>query len=360
MTQISSFTRCIHPVTRTVGRYERQAPARNLTGKKFIGTLFHLLLAAFLLTCTAGTGRAAETAVVRLGLLQFGTVSWEVAAMRDGPAARHNLKIETLPLADKDAAAIALLSGQVDVIVTDWLWVARQRAAGKDYTFVPFSVATGGVLARPAAHIASVADLAGRRLGIGGGPDDKSWLLLQAYARKTANLDLAKQADVQFSAPPALNALMQHGRLDAMLNFWQFNARLQAVGYPVAVSMPDILSALGINQPPPLLGWVFRDSWAAQQKPAVKALLDASFDAKQRLLHDDAAWQKLRPLMQASDDSLFAALKAGYRAGIPAGYSDADIAAARKTLAIMASIDPATAGGLADLPAGTFWPGYRR
>jgi NitT/TauT family transport system substrate-binding protein len=319
-----------------------------------------LLLVALLAILPCSASVAAETLVVRLGLLQFGTVGWEVAAMRDGPAMDHHLKIETVPLADKDAAAIALLSGQVDVIVTDWLWVARQRAAGKDYTFVPFSVAAGGVLARPAAHIAGVADLAGRRLGIGGGPDDKSWLLLQAYARKTANLDLLKRADVQFSAPPALNALMQHGRLDAMLNFWQFNARLQAAGYPVVVSVPDMLSALGINRPPPLLGWVFRDSWAAQQQPAVKALLDASFDAKRQLLHDDAAWQKLRPLMQASDDNLFIALKTGYRAGIPAGYSDADIEAARKTFATMAGIDPATTAGLSALPPGTFWSGYRR
>jgi len=322
--------------------------------------ILRLVLITFLAAAPCTTGFAAEKAVIRLGLLQFGTVSWEVAAMRDGPAESHNLKIETTPLADKDAAAIALLSGQVDVIVTDWLWVARQRAAGKDYTFVPFSVAAGGVLARPAAHITGVADLVGRRLGVGGGPDDKSWLLLQAYARKTANLDLAKQADIQFSAPPLLTALMEHGRLDAMLNFWQFNARLQANGYPEIISMPAMLSALGIDRPPPLLGWVFRDGWAAQQKLAIKALLDSSFDAKGRLLHDDTAWQKLRPLMQASDDRLFAALKAGYRSGIPAGYGDADIVAARKTLAVMVGIDPATTGGLTDLPPGTFWAGYRR
>lgn len=355
MTTIPAFS---HGLSRVADSTQRQG--RHAAGKRLAHTLCHLFLIIFLVAAPATASLAAEEAIVRLGLLQFGTVSWEVAAMRGGPAENRNLKIETIPLADKDAAAIALLAGQVDVIVTDWLWVARQRSVGKDYTFVPFSVAAGGVLVRPAAHIANVADLAGRRLGVGGGPDDKSWLLLQAYARKVANIDLAKQADIQFSAPPVLNALMEHGRLDAMLNFWQFNARLQAVGYPEIVSMPSMLSALGIGRPPPLLGWVFRAGWAAQHKLAIRALLDTSFDTKRQLLHDDAVWQKLRPLMQANDDRLFASLRAGYRSGIPAGYDDADIEAARKTLAIMASIAPATTGGLSDLPPGTFWSGYRR
>jgi NitT/TauT family transport system substrate-binding protein len=145
-----------------------------------------------------------------------------------------------------------------------------------------------------------------------------------------------------------------------MLNFWQFNAQLQAKGYLEIISMSDIISALGIDHPPPLLGWVFHDRWAASHLQAAKALLDTSFDAKQRLLQSDATWQKLRPMMKAPDDKLFDALKSGYRAGIPTGYRQSDIDAASDTLKVIIATDPTAAGGLSDLPPGTFWDGYRR
>lgn len=317
-------------------------------------------LAVLIVFAFGPDGSAAERPLIRLGLLQVGTVNWEVAAMRDGLARDHGIEIDTLTLADKDAAAIALMSGQVDMIVTDWLWVARQRAAGKDFTFVPFSLAAGGVLARPDSGITDVNGLVGRRLGVGGGPDDKAWLLLRAYARKAANIDLAKQADIAFSAPPLLNALIERGELDAILNFWQFNAQLMAKGYREIIPVQDMLTALGIATRPPLLGWVFHEKWAARHPAAMQAFLDTSFAAKQHLLQDEMIWQKLRPLMQAGDNKLFETLKAAYRAGIPSGYGKGDIEAAQQVLAVMQAVDPATTAGLSTLPNGTFWAGYRK
>jgi len=62
--------------------------------------------------------------------------------------------------------------------------------------------------------------------------------------------------------------------------------------------------------------------------------------------------------MKAEDDAVFAALRDGYRAGIPAPPSPADEAAAAAALRLMAGITPAAVGGLTALPPGTFWPGY--
>jgi NitT/TauT family transport system substrate-binding protein len=322
------------------------------------------ILSLLVLCCFSLSARAAELPAVRVGLLQFGTVNWEVSVMRRGLDTAHGIRLAPVDFADKDAATLALLSGAVDVIVTDWLWVARQRAAHKDFTFVPFSSAVGGVVADPKLGIKNVSDLAGRKLGIGGGPDDKSWLLLQAYARKTAGMDLRQAADLQFAAPPILTELAARGRIDAVLNFWQFNAQLQAKGFDEVISIRGILPQLGLDRPPALLGWVFRESWAASHPKLAQGLLDASFDAKEKLRQDDAQgaalWQSLRPQMKAPDEALFAALKAGYRAGMPAGYGPADIAAANAAFHLMAEIDPRAVGGLTDLPPGTFWPGYRR
>ncbi|HWA50034.1 MAG TPA: ABC transporter substrate-binding protein [Dongiaceae bacterium] len=306
----------------------------------------------------AQSAAAAELPQIRVGTLKFGTVNWELAVISEGLDRQHGFILKRVDFADKDATSIALQSGEVDAIVTDWIWVAAQRKLGHNYTFVPFSRAVGAVMADPAKGIRSVADLAGRSIGIAGGASDKSWVLLQAYARKTANLELKDKADVQFGAPPLLNELALRGKLDAVLNFWNFNARLKSQGFVPVVSIRDILPELGLEADPPLLGWVFAESWATEHPTLATGLIDASYAAKRRMKSDDAVWDRLRPMMDAEDDILFQALKEGFREGAPDGYVREDIAAAESAFALMRQADPASVGNLDSLPEGTFWSGY--
>jgi NitT/TauT family transport system substrate-binding protein len=310
---------------------------------------------------------AADLPPLRVGTLAFGTADWEIDVIRRHKLDEaHRFRLVALRLADKDAAAIALLSGGVDVIVSDWLWVSHQRQRGGDVCFAAHSLAVGGLMVPGSSPLRGVADLAGRRIGIGGGPDDKSWLLLQAYARKTAGLDLAHAADINFSAPPLLNHLALAGRLDAVVNFWQFEARLKAAGFRELLPITAILPALGIDRPPPLLGWVFHERWARANSALIQGFLAASAEAKGILRRSDGEWATLRPLMGAEDDRLFAALREGYRQGIPSGTGPtgtdaADAEAARRAFAVMvATAGPAIAGGDSALAEGTFWLGPSR
>jgi len=316
------------------------------------------LIACFAVLLGMAQAIAAEPPPIKVGTLKFGTVNWELKVISDGLDHKHGFTLARVDFADKDATSIALQSGDVDVIVTDWIWVATQRSLGHQFTFVPFSRSVGAVMVDPAKGIKSVADLAGRSIGVAGGPTDKSWVLLQAYARKTANLELKDKADVQFGAPPLLNELVQRGKLDAVLNFWNFNARLKSKGFVPVISIRDILPALGLDADPPLLGWVFSDRWAAENPALAKGLIDASYEAKSLLKSDDAAWDKLRPIMDAEDDAVFQALKDGYREGIPDRYERKDIAAAESAFAVMRDADPGSVANLEALPEGTFWSGY--
>ena len=83
------------------------------------------------------------------------------------------------------------------LIVTDWIWVSRQRAQGRLYAFVPYSLTVGSLMVRPDAGIRTLGDLRGKRVGVAGGPIDKSWLLLRAYARRTLGEDLTKLAELR-------------------------------------------------------------------------------------------------------------------------------------------------------------------
>lgn len=321
---------------------------------RFLALAISLLIAIF----SFAEGARAESPIIRIGTLQFGTVNWELSIIAGGIDQKHGFKLEPVVLADKDATSIALLSGDVDAIVTDWIWVAKQRSMGHDFTFVPFSRAVGALMIDPAKDIHDLADLKGRSIGIAGGATDKSWILLQAYVRKAANFDLAKEADIQFAAPPILNELMLRGKLDAVLNFWQFNVRLKEKGMTPLVTIGEILPQLGLQAPPPLLGWVFSDKWAKANPAAAKGLIDASYEAKHVMKTDNGIWATLRPKMDADSDTLFEALKSGYREGIPDGYTSEDVTAAEAAFKLMRGVDPASVAGLEALPTGTFWREY--
>ena len=120
-----------------------------------------------------------------------------------------------------------------------------------------------------------------------------------------------------FGAPPLLNELIQRGDLPAVLNFWHYNARLKAAGMRELLTAVEILPALGVERPIPLLGWVFNRSWANENRDAVAGFLRASYSAKHLLLESDEEWVRLEPNMKVSDAATAAALRDAYRARNP-------------------------------------------
>ncbi len=110
------------------------------------------------LVAMASSAMAAETLV--LGLQESGTVQWEIAAIRSlGLDAAHDVTLEVRGLADSRAGQIALQTGAVDVILSDFLWVSAQREAGMDVTMVPHSLAVGGLMVPAGSAIDGVAAL---------------------------------------------------------------------------------------------------------------------------------------------------------------------------------------------------------
>jgi NitT/TauT family transport system substrate-binding protein len=295
--------------------------------------------------------------VLRLGTLQFGTVQWVSDVIRRHDLdTRHGFALSSGVLANTDAGRVSLMAGASDVILSDWPFVAVQRAGGTKLSFAPFSSATGGIMTAQDAPIHALPDLKRRKLGVAGGPADKSWLLVQAAGRGQG-VDLATDAKPVFGAPPLLGAKLQQGELDAVLTFWNFAARLEAAGFRQAVSVADCARALDISPHISMVGFVFREDWANSNRQAIDGFLAAVDDAQRLLATSDAEWTAVRPLMDAGNEALFASLRDRYIAGVPRADAAEQARGAARLLAVLHDTGGAQAtGGIDTLPPGVFWP----
>ena len=266
-----------------------------------------------------------------------------------------------MELAATPAAQLALQAGRVDLIVSDWLWVSRQRAEGGDLTFTPFSSAIGSLIVPSASPIRDVTGLAGQRLGIAGSAIDKSWLVLRLYARTNFELDLDAQVHKSFGAPPLLSEELAADRLDAVLTYWPFAAKLEARGMRPLLSIGDALAALGILGDLPLTGFVVSARWATDNQLAFDGFLETNRAANAILADSDAEWERIAPLTGAADTAELVKLRDAYRQGIPRHWGAAERESASRLYRLLAEIGGTTlVGSSPDLAPGTFldWVRY--
>lgn len=312
--------------------------------------------AAFAALVPSTPSRAAGK--VRAGVLKFGTVSWELNTIKHHRLdAANAFELEVIEFAGEDATNVAILAGEIDVIVSDWLWVSRERSAGEDLTLIPFSAAVGAIMVRQDSPIRSLANLKGSKIGVAGGPLDKSWLLIQALAKRREGMELSAENAIVYGAPPLMSEKAIQGELDAVLNFWHFCARLEANGFRRLIGADEAATALGATGKVSALGYVFREAWANENRDTALAFARASAQAKDILASSDAEWLRLAPLVRAEGREL-EVLRDRYREGIPRRSVAEEEADAGKLYRVLAEIGgERLVGASPDMAPGTFWAG---
>jgi NitT/TauT family transport system substrate-binding protein len=323
--------------------------------------MLRYMLTAVVMLAGQTTGAAASDRI-RVAVQRTGTLAWELDVIRThGLDRKADLAIETIELASTEAGKIALKGGSADLMLSDWLWVARERSLGDSLVFHPSSSTLGAVMVPAHSTISEIADLRGRKLAIAGGPLDKSWLLLQASARRSS-IDLRRQATIAYGAPPLLSEKALQGETDATLTFWNFCAELEGKGFRRAVAMDDVMRHLGARGPVAIVGYTFDSAFATRSKSAVDRFLDAAFKAKQILASSEAEWQRIAPRIRVHDADALAIYRKRYSEGIvrrPLSEEESDARTLYRVLAEIGGSD--LVGPTRELPSGTFYrPASRR
>ena len=287
-----------------------------------------LYLVASVLIITATPAPAADT--LRVGFQSTGTFAWMLDVIRrHGLADGAGLDLRVTEFASPDAGKLALNSGTVDIAISDWLWVARERALGGRLLFYPYSSAVGAVMVRLDSPVKEISDLRGRVLAVAGGPLDKSWLIVRAAALRRG-IDLKRETTLQYGAPPLMFQKALQGEAHANLNFWNFCARLEAAGFRRLLDVRDAEAELGIAEPVAMIGYVFSEAFAAGHRKTLDRFLEVTKAAYEIMERSDAEWDALRPVIKAEDEATFAVLRDRTRAGIPRRSLANEIADARK------------------------------
>lgn len=321
---------------------------------KKISQQFLLSVIFCLLSLTSLNAAAGK---IRLAALAYGTANWELEIIqRTGIEKKHHLELEITKVASPQAGKIALQAGAVDLIISDWIWVSRQRFRGIDFTFAPYSSTHGALMVPANSSIKSIKELKGKKLAIAGGGLDKNWLLLRALAFKNYAIDLDNSVEKVFGAPPLLNQQLLQNNIDALMNYWHYAARLEAKGYRRLLDANSIMQGLGIQETVPALGYVFRDSWATSNKKTIDSFLKATREAKTLLCNDDNAWQQIKHLVKAGNDKTEKMLRTRYCEGRIKKWGPPEINAAGRIFSILRKYgEKKLTGESTQLSDGTFW-----
>src|ERR1700729_1821258 len=278
---------------RPVGHRPKMAAVGRKAGKmREMAGMVRLCVIA-VLTLAVSNAMAGDR--LRVAAQRTGTLAWELDILKaHGLDRQAGIDIETTELASTEAGKVALESGSVDLMLSDWLWVTRERALGDDVVFYPYSSALGAVMVPANSPIRGIADLKGKKFAVAGGPLDKSWLLLQALAHRSG-LDLKTQADVAYGAPPLLHEKALQGETDATLTFWNFCAELEAAGMRRVLPIADVMKSLGAAGSVAMVGYVFNGKWAERNRSLLDRFFAATRQAKDILAQSPDEWQRLPP-----------------------------------------------------------------
>ncbi|MFB6102251.1 MAG: ABC transporter substrate-binding protein [Haloplanus sp.] len=250
--------------------------------------------------------------------------------------------------------------GDTDLVDTDYISVARERAEGADIVAVhPYGRTVGGLVAPEGTDIEGLADLSGRRIGVTHHLD-KNWILTRAACREFHGYDPDDTATlVEADSRDGLTRLLREGTVDAAFQFWPLVPEITATGPYVEVSpVSDLVQRLsGTERKLPIATFLTGESYVESNRETVRAFTDAYRDAVDRLRTDDDLWTDIGSKLMTTDDPAVArAVRDGWREMVVRDWNAETVDGMSRLFGHLKSVAGAEALGVDEIPDGTFCP----
>ena len=94
---------------------------------------------------------------------------------------------------------------------------------------------------------------------------------LRAYSKSKYNFDLKDIVNPVYSSAPIVNKKMEDTSLEAAINFWHFNAKLESKNIKPLIEIKDVYKEFGINDEVSFVGWTFSRNFALQNKELINS-----------------------------------------------------------------------------------------
>lgn len=261
--------------------------------------------------------------IVRVGLQASGTFSWVLHAIEYfGIDKELGLQVDAVTYATKEATELALMAGDVDVTVDDFVNVVLMRSRGVPVRAVyPYSLALGGLIVRSDSDIHSIDDLRGKVIAAAS-LSDKSLLILRVLATSRYGFDPQFDSETIAAAAPLMTELARRGEVDAVLPFWHFAARMIGSGeFREIATVHEMLDEMGLSSDLPNLVVLANDN---MDRATLATFLRAMDTATARMKQDDGIWDSIltEGLYSLPDESLMASVRERWEVSLPSQWND--------------------------------------
>nr|WP_283102312.1 ABC transporter substrate-binding protein [Haloplanus sp. XH21] len=253
-----------------------------------------------------------------------------------------------------------LADGDTDLVDTDYISVARERAAGADIVAVhPYGRTVGGLVAPEDSAIDGLADLSGHRIGVVRRLD-KNWILTRAACREFHDFDPDETATlVEAESRAGLTQLLRDGDVDAALQFWPIVPEIVDTGpYEEVLPVSDLVQRLsGTANKLPIATFLTGETYLEENAATVRAFTRAARDAADRLTEDDDIWTTIgERLMTTDDPAVVRAVRDGWREMVVRDWDEESVEGMHRLFAHLTAVAGSEALGVEEIPAGTLQP----
>jgi NitT/TauT family transport system substrate-binding protein len=248
---------------------------------------------------------AAEPVPVRIAaIIGAGQGIFSTVMVENGIDEELGLDVEVVPISATGQQWLSIRDGSADVAAGSMLDLLRQREAGLDVTSInSFQTYVNPVLVKADSPIQSLADLRSRKVGTPA-VSLLDFMILRAAGKEAQGIDVGVDATPVPAAPNLLNALLENGEVDAILQFDSLAVGPLAAGTFREVSrIPDLMEEAGFNRDAFYTTFNVSSDWVNEYPDSVGALAEAFTRTFELLQTDDAAWDPVLEEVGITDEA---------------------------------------------------------